>query len=98
MYEILPPRALRDIRFVDADAEIALLEDAIRRHHAERVAAAAARLAGWSAQAGADLVHAIAEELEARAHAHDLTLAAHLLASLEYALVETKANPRPLEF
>jgi hypothetical protein len=82
MVEHVSPRRLREIYFAEAEAEILAIERAIKL----------GRLAGASANAGADLVLPIAAELEARADAHDLSVAAHLLASLEHALIETKVG------
>ena len=77
--------------FHDADAEIVLMERALKRYEAATVAASAGRLADASLAVGATLVTPIAAELETRARAHDLSVAAHLLASLERALMATKA-------
>ena len=77
--------------FHDADAEIVLMERALKRYEATTVAASAGRLADASLAVGAALVTPIAAELETRARAHDLSVAAHLLASLERALMATKA-------
>jgi hypothetical protein len=77
--------------FEDADAEIALMERAIRQDRAVTVEASASRLGSASLEIGADLVSPIVAELEARAHGDNLSLAAHLVASLERALVQTRA-------
>jgi hypothetical protein len=94
MYEIHPPRELREMYFADAEAELLEIEHGLRRRQWGCVAASAARLVDASVGAGAELVAAIAAELEARALARDLTLAAHLLVSLEQALVHTRTVPK----
>jgi hypothetical protein len=93
MYEIHPPRELREIYFAEAETELLEIEQGLRWHQWGCVAASAARLVDASVGAGAELVAPIAAELEARALARDLTLAAHLLVSLEQALVHTMRVP-----
>ena len=84
--------------FHDADAEIVLIERALKRCASPTVASSASRLVDASIAIGATLVSPIAAELEARARARDLSVAAHLLASLERALMATKAaSSEPLD-
>jgi hypothetical protein len=92
MYEIQihPPRELREMYIAEAEAELLEIEYGLRRREWGCVAASAARLVDASVGAGAELVAAIAAELEARAFARDVTLAAHLLVSLEQALVHAR--------
>jgi hypothetical protein len=94
MYEIHPPKELRDMYLEDAEIELMEIERGMRRRQWGYVAASAARLVDSSVAAGAMLVAPIASELEARAQARDLTLAAHLFASLEEALVQTRLSAR----
>ena len=77
--------------FDDADIEIPLMERAISRHRAASLVASASRLRGSSVRIGADVVAPIAAELEVRARAYDLRGAAPLVASLERALIQTRA-------
>ena len=81
-----------DRYFVDAENEIRLLERAISAHRPGRVAASAGRVMEASHAVGAAGVASIAAELSARAGAGDLSVAAHLLASLEYTLVQVSAS------
>ena len=76
--------------FVMAEAAIARLECAVREERPASVAACAAHLASESIAAGAELVAPIAAELARRANADDLDVAAHLVAALERALVQTE--------
>jgi len=92
MHERLSPRRLRQQYFTEAEAQLLAIERAIKLQRPACVAECAGRLAGASAIAGAELVVPIAAELEACADAHDLSVAAHLLASIEHALVETRGT------
>jgi hypothetical protein len=93
MIEIHPPKELREVYFAEAEAELLEIEHGLRRRQWGCVAASAARLVDASVGAGAELVAPIAAELEARALARDRTLAAHLLVSLEQALIHTRRVP-----
>jgi len=92
MVEINPPEYLRELFFTEADEEIVRIEQALRRDDALLVAACAQRLVVSSMSAGAELVVPIAAELQARAQGGDLGVAAHLLAALELALVQSRAT------
>jgi PAS domain S-box-containing protein len=81
-----------EVFLAQADLAIVRLEHAIREGRPASVAACAAHLAGASRAVGAGLVAPIAAELEQRAQRNDLRVAAHLLAALERALVQTRAE------
>lgn len=92
MVEINPPEFLRELFFTEADEEIVRIERALRREDSLLVAACAQRVAVASMTAGAELVVPIAAELQSRAQVGDLGVAAHLLAALELALVQSRAT------
>ena len=77
------------------DAEIAVIEHAISARRSATVAAAASRVLDASVLAGSALVSSLAAELQVRAEAGDLSNAAHLLGSLERALIETQQDLDP---
>ncbi|HEY1777890.1 MAG TPA: ATP-binding protein [Solirubrobacteraceae bacterium] len=92
MDHIDPGQAPQETFLAQAEVAIVRLERAIREDRPASVAACAAHLHSASLDAGAALMAPIAAELEQRAQGNDLRVAAHLLAALERALVQTRAE------